>query len=85
MPGVQLKGKSAESFRIYEVTAVRESPDAPWEPFPTQLATQTYDGYTARYTQQTVLAASDTASTDILVGEEAEQALADQVRGQSPN
>ena len=28
VPGVQLKGKSAETFRIYQVTAIRESPTA---------------------------------------------------------
>ena len=85
VPGVQLKGKSAERFRIYQVTAIRESPEAQWVQFPTQLATQAHQTFTSQYTQQTVLAAAETGSTDILVGEEAEQALADQVRGQSPN
>src|SRR5439155_19315921 len=28
VPGVQLKGKSAETFRIYDVTAIRETPDS---------------------------------------------------------
>lgn len=82
VPGVQLKGKSAETFRIYEVTAVRESPGSPWVPFPTQLATQSHTAYTAHYTQQTMIAA-DTGPTELLVGEEAREALAGE--GQSPN
>ena len=83
VPGVQLKGKSAEKFRIYEVTAIRESPDSPWVQFPTDLATQAHQTFTSQYTQQTVLAAAETGSTDLLVGDEAEQALADQARSQS--
>jgi len=83
VPGVQLKGKSAETFRIYDVTAIRETPDAPWVQFPTQMATQTHQSYTAQYTQQTVIAAGQSGSRDILVGAEAEEALARQ--GQSPN
>ncbi|HKW69663.1 MAG TPA: adenylate/guanylate cyclase domain-containing protein [Candidatus Dormibacteraeota bacterium] len=85
VPGVQLKGKSAERFRIYRVTAIREAPDAPWVQFPSELATQAHQAFTTQYTQQTVLAAAETGSSDILVGEEAERALADQARGQSPN
>jgi adenylate cyclase len=83
VPGVQLKGKSAETFRIYDVTAIRETRDAPWVQFPTQMATQTHQAYTAQYTQQTVIAAGQSGSRDILVGAEAEEALARQ--GQSPN
>jgi adenylate cyclase len=78
VPGVQLKGKSAAKFRIYEVTAIRESPDAQWVQFPTQLATQAHMTFTTRYTEQTVIAASETGSSDILVGEEAEEMLARQ-------
>jgi len=83
VPGVQLKGKSAETFRIYEVTAVRETPDSPWVQFPTQLATQSHHTYTAQYTQQTVIAAGELGSSHILVGEAAQEALARQA--QSPN
>ena len=82
VPGVQLKGKSAEKFRIYQVTAIRESPDAPWVQFPTELATVAHQTFTSQYTQQTVVAA-ETSSTDILVGEEAEEALAEQARAQN--
>jgi adenylate cyclase len=70
VPGVQLKGKSAEKFRIYQVTAIRESPDSPWVQFPTQ---------------HTVLEAAETGSADLLVGDEAEAALTDQARSQSPS
>ena len=83
VPGVQLKGKSAETFRIYEVTAIRQSPDAPWVQFPTELATQAHHTYTAQYTQQTVIAAGESGSRDILVGQDAQEALARQA--QSPN
>ena len=83
VPGVQLKGKSAETFSIYQVTAIRQAPDSPWVQFPTQMATQAHNAYTAQYTQQTVLAAADTGSTDLLVGAEAEELLAK--RQQSPN
>jgi adenylate cyclase len=34
MPGVQLKGKSAETFRVMRITSIREQPTAPWVPFP---------------------------------------------------
>jgi hypothetical protein len=34
--------------------------------------------FTTRYTEQTVIAASETGSSDILVGEEAEEMLARQ-------
>jgi adenylate cyclase len=83
VPGVQLKGKSAETFRIYQLTAIRETPDAPWVQFPTDMATQSHSAYTAHYTQQTVIAAGESGSRDILVGEEAREALARQA--QSPN
>ena len=83
VPGVQLKGKSAETFRIYEVTAIRQTPDSPWVQFPTQMATQSHHAFTAQYTQQSVLVAADSGSTDLLVGEEAQELLAKQ--HQSPN
>ena len=83
VPGVQLKGKSAETFRIYQVTAIRQAPDSPWVAFPTELATTSHHAYTAQYTQQTVIAAGDAGSSDILIGEDAREALARQ--GQSPN
>lgn len=85
VPGVQLKGKSAETFRIYELTAIRENAESPWVQFPTQLATQAHQTFTSQYTQQTVIAASETGSTDILVGDEAEEVLARQAEQQSPN
>jgi adenylate cyclase len=83
VPGVQLKGKSAETFRIYQVTAIRETPAAPWVQFPTEMAAQAHHTFTSQYTQQTVIAAGESGSTDILVGEAAEQALAGQ--GPSPS
>ncbi|HSP08459.1 MAG TPA: adenylate/guanylate cyclase domain-containing protein [Candidatus Dormibacteraeota bacterium] len=83
VPGVQLKGKSAETFRIYQLTAIRENPTSPWVPFPTEMATRVHHDYTSQYTQQTVIAAGESGSRDILVGEAAEQAMARE--GISPN
>src|SRR5207247_1820596 len=83
VPGVQLKGKSAATFRIYDVTAIRQSPDAPWVQFPTRVATQSHSTFTAQYTQQTVITAGESGSSDILVGQEAQDALARQAH--SPN
>ena len=83
VPGVQLKGKSAETFRIYELTAIRETPNSPWVPFPTEMATKVHHDYTSQYTQQTVIAAGESGSRDILVGEAAEQAMARE--GIAPN
>jgi adenylate cyclase len=76
VPGVQLKGKSTERFRIYQVTAIRETPTSPWVPFPTEMASQAHLRYTSQYTHRSVIAAGDAPSKDILVGEEAEAALA---------
>jgi len=78
VPGVQLKGKSAETFRIYQVTAIRENPSAPWVQFPTEMATQAHQVFKQQYTQQTVIAAGEAASKEILVGTAAEQAMAGQ-------
>jgi hypothetical protein len=83
VPGVQLKGKSAETFRIYQVTAIRETPSSPWVPFPTEMAAHAYKTMTSQYTQQTVIAAGQSESKDILVGDEAAQALSRQ--GPPPN
>jgi adenylate cyclase len=82
VPGVQLKGKSAETFRIYQVTAIRETPTSPWVPFPTEMATEAHQTFTQQYTQQhlqqTVLAAGSSGSSDILVGDDAQRVLAEQ-------
>ena len=78
VPGVQLKGKSASTFQIYQVTAIRETPTSPWVHFPTEMATEAHHTFTSQYTQQGVIAAGESGSSDILVGEAAEQALAGQ-------
>jgi adenylate cyclase len=44
MPGLQLKGKSAETFRLFNVTAIRQDKTSPWVQFPTAVA---MDSYTA--------------------------------------
>jgi adenylate cyclase len=78
VPGVQLKGKSAETFRIYQVTAIRETPTSPWVPFPTEMALQAQDTFTQQYTHKTILANMESTSRDILIGDAAQQALAEQ-------
>ena len=78
VPGVQLKGKSAETFRIYQVSAIRETPTSPWVPFPTEMALQAQDTFTQQYTHKTILGNVNSTSRDILVGEAAQQALENQ-------
>jgi adenylate cyclase len=84
VPGLQLKGKSAETFRIYQVVAIRETPTSPWVRFPTEMASQAHQGFAQQYTQKSILAAANAESTDILVGEEAQEALAGQAAQAPP-
>jgi adenylate cyclase len=85
VPGVQLKGKSAQTFQIYQVVAIRETPTSPWVQFPTEMATQAHGALAQQYTQKSVLAAANAEAKDILVGTEAEAALADRAAaGGSP-
>ena len=60
VPGVQLKGKSAEKFTIYRVTAIREAPGQPWATIP-GLDTYSEVGV---YNQQTVIGAGATVSLE---------------------
>ena len=76
VPGVQLKGKSAETFSIYQVTAIRQTPTSPWVQFPTEMASQAHLFFTSQYTQQSVIQAGDSGSKDILVGAAAEERMA---------
>jgi adenylate cyclase len=43
VPGLQLKGKSADRFRLYQVVSIREDESSPWVPFPTDAANESYD------------------------------------------
>ncbi|SRR5712692_3675 len=56
MPGLQLKGKSAQTFRIFQVTAIREDTTSPWVPMPTEAATSAYTAKRQLYTTQSVFA-----------------------------
>jgi adenylate cyclase len=76
VPGVQLKGKSAETFSIYQVTAIRETTSSPWVAFPTEMASQAHHAFTLQYTGQTLITAAESGPHEILVGEAAEKALA---------
>ena len=60
VPGVQLKGKSAEKFTIYRVTAIREAPGQPWATVP-GLDTFSEVGV---YNQQTMIGAGATVSLE---------------------
>ena len=42
LPGLQLKGKSAETFRVFKVTSIREDTSKPWVAMPTEVALQAY-------------------------------------------
>jgi adenylate cyclase len=57
MPGLQLKGKSAEKFRVLRVSAIREHREAQWVPIPTEAALESYETSKSRYAQQSVFAA----------------------------
>jgi len=56
MPGLQLKGKSAETFRILKVTAIREDKTSPWVPMPTEVASAAYSAKKDLYSTQSVFA-----------------------------
>ena len=58
MPGLQLKGKSAEKFRVLRVSAIREHREAQWVQIPTEAALESYETYKHRYAQQSVFAAA---------------------------
>ena len=60
VPGVQLKGKSAEKFTIYRVTAIREAPGKPWATVP-GLDTYAEVGV---YHQQTMIGAGSTVTVE---------------------
>ncbi len=51
MPGLQLKGKSAETFRLFNVTAIRQDKTSPWVQFPTAAAINSYTAHRQRGTQ----------------------------------
>jgi adenylate cyclase len=60
VPGLQLKGKSAEKFTIYRVTAIREAPGQPWATAP-GLETYSEVGI---YHQETMIGAGATVSVE---------------------
>ncbi len=68
VPGIQLKGKSAEAFRIYKVVAIRETTSTPWVPFPTEMATRTTYQQTERY--RTMRGAGATVAADVATNAE---------------
>jgi len=57
VPGIQLKGKSAETFRVFRVSAIREEATSPWVPFPTEAAMAAYAAQKRLYGWQSVFAA----------------------------
>lgn len=63
MPGLQLKGKSAEKFRVMRVTAIREHPGAPWVQIPTDAALESYETFKNQYSQQAVFATAQEAGS----------------------
>jgi adenylate cyclase len=57
VPGIQLKGKSAETFRVFRVSAIREEAMSPWVAFPTEAAMAAYSAQKRLYGWQSVFAA----------------------------
>jgi adenylate cyclase len=64
VPGVQLKGKSADKFRVYQVVAIRETPGSPWATFPTDAATEKYTAIRRSYGEQLLFAAATPGEPD---------------------
>ena len=64
VPGLQLKGKSAEKFKVYQVVSIREAPGSPWVPFPTEAAATEYANIRHSYGAQLVFAASTPGDID---------------------
>src|SRR5215467_2961691 len=58
VPGLQLKGKSADTFRVYQVVSIREDAKSPWVVFPTGTAAEAYTAIRRQYGAQLVFAAS---------------------------
>jgi adenylate cyclase len=56
MPGLQLKGKSAETFRLFNVTAIRQEKTSPWVEFPTAAAMASYADHRRHKTDSPVAA-----------------------------
>jgi adenylate cyclase len=58
MPGLQLKGKSADTFRLFKVTAIRQDAASPWVEFPTEAALGSYSDHRQRLGAKPVVAVS---------------------------
>ncbi|MHB8587889.1 MAG: hypothetical protein ACYDA0_03430 [Candidatus Dormibacteraceae bacterium] len=58
MPGLQLKGKSAATFRLFNVTAIRQDKASAWVPFPTDAALDSYAAHQQTRTKGSGLAAT---------------------------
>ncbi len=56
LPGLQLKGKSAETFRVFQVTSIRVDTTSPWVPMPTARALEAYDARRQLHPTQSVFA-----------------------------
>ena len=64
VPGLQLKGKSADKFRVFQVVSIREDPASAWVPFPTKAAIERYDAIRRSYGSQLVFAAPTPGDID---------------------
>ncbi len=65
VPGVQLKGKSADTFRVFQVVSIRENPGSPWVPFPTESANAAYSAMRRRHGGPLVLATQAPSDRDV--------------------
>jgi adenylate cyclase len=64
VPGLQLKGKSADKFRLFQVVSIREDASSPWVPFPTEAASEAYAAIRQQYGRQLVFAAQTPGDQD---------------------
>jgi adenylate cyclase len=56
VPGLQLKGKSAATFRVFQVISIRENASSAWVSFPTESANESYSAIRKHYGRQLVFA-----------------------------
>jgi adenylate cyclase len=64
VPGLQLKGKSADKFRVYQVVSIRQDASSPWVPFPTGSANESYDAIRIHAGKEYVFAGQTPGDTE---------------------
>jgi hypothetical protein len=65
VPGLQLKGKSADKFRVFQVVAIRQEKSSPWVPFPTESANEAFSTIRRQHASQVVFAAQTPGDPEV--------------------